>query len=149
MAELGSRQRQLALEVQLRDDANLENFLESPEIKPLLHALRTQLRDEGEPIIYLFGGTGSGKSHLLQAACHLAGDSALYLPLGELAHYAAGDVLAGVETLDLVCLDDIGSVLGNDDWELSLFELFNRARQWGCRLLLSACLLYTSDAADE
>ena len=138
MAELGNRYHQLALEVQLRDDATLENYLEYPAVQPLLHALKTQLMPDGEPIIYLSGAGGSGKSHLLQAACHLAGESALYLPLGELAEYPPGDVLRGVETLNLVCLDDIGSVLGRDNWELALFDLVNRARQWGCRLLLAA-----------
>lgn len=138
MAELGNRHHQLALEVQLRDDATLENYLESDAVKPLLHALRGQLAPDGEPIIYLSGARGSGKSHLLQAACHLAGESALYLPLAELAQYPPEEVLCGVENLKLVCLDDMGCVLGNDDWELALFGLFNRARQWGCRLLLAA-----------
>ena len=137
MAELGTRQGQLALEVQLRDDATLENYLSSPQVQPLLQALQGQLAPEGEPIIYVCGADGCGKSHLLQAACHLARESALYLPLRELAHYSPVDVLRGVETLDLVCLDDIESVLGNDDWELALFNLFNRAQQWGSRLLLA------------
>ena len=138
MAELGSRHRQLALEVQLRDDATLENFLANSQLQPLLLALQRQLAPDGEPIVFIHGGKGSGKSHLLQSACHLAGQSALYLPLGELAAYAPGDVLGGVETLDLVCLDDVNCVLGNDDWELALFDLLNRAREWGCRLVLAA-----------
>lgn len=138
MAELGGNQQQLALEVQLRDDATLENYLPLPQVEPLLSALEAQLGPDGEPIIFLHGPAGSGKSHLLQAACHLSGEAALYLPLAELAEYPPGDVLQGVETLGLVCLDDVGSVLGRDDWELALFDLCNRARQWGCRLLLSA-----------
>jgi DnaA family protein len=137
VAELGGRRGQLALEVQLRDDATLENYLPAEQLQPLLKALQRQLTPAGEPIIYVCGAAGCGKSHLLQAACHLAGESALYLPLRELAQYAPVEVLGGVETLDLVCLDDIESVLGNEDWELALFNLFNRARQWGCRLLLA------------
>ena len=138
MAELGSRHHQLALEVQLRDDATLENYLAPAQAQPLLRALEGQLHAQGEPVIYICGPGGSGKSHLLQAACHLAGDAALYLPMGEVAQYPPGDVLRGVETLDLVCLDDIEQVLGDDDWEMALFDLFNRAREWGCRLLLAA-----------
>ena len=138
MAELGSKQRQLALEVQLRDDATLENYLPPPGVEPLVSALQGQLAPEGEPIIFLHGPSGSGKSHLLQAACHLAGGTALYLPLAELAAYPPQEVLQGVETLGLVCPDDVGIVLGRDDWEMALFDLCNRARQWGCRLLLSA-----------
>ena len=138
MAELGSRHHQLALEVQLRDDATLDNYLAPAQAQPLLRALEGQLHAQGEPVIYICGPGGSGKSHLLQAACHLAGDAALYLPMGEVAQYPPGDVLRGVETLDLVCLDDIEQVLGDDDWEMALFDLFNRAREWGCRLLLAA-----------
>jgi DnaA family protein len=138
VAELGSRHHQLALEVQLRDDATLENYLAPAQAQPLLRALEGQLHAQGEPVIYICGPGGSGKSHLLQAACHLAGDAALYLPMGEVAEYSPGDVLRGVETLDLVCLDDIEQVLGDDDWEMALFDLFNRAREWGCRLLLAA-----------
>jgi DnaA family protein len=136
VAELG-RHHQLPLEVQLRDDATLENFLASAQLQPLLRALQEQLAAQGEPVIFMHGAPGCGKSHLLQAACHRAGGSALYLPLGEVAQYPPEDVLRGVETLDLVCLDDIERVLGSDEWELALFDLFNRAREWGCRLLLA------------
>lgn len=138
MAGLDTRQHQLALEVQLRDDATLENFLATPAVQPLVLALQQQTGAEGEPMVYLHGSTGAGKSHLLQAACHLAGTGALYLPLAELAEYAPGDVLQGVETLGLVCLDDLHAVLGQDDWELALFDLCNRARERGCRLLVAA-----------
>ncbi|MDH3991994.1 MAG: DnaA regulatory inactivator Hda [Gammaproteobacteria bacterium] len=138
MAGLDTRQHQLALEVQLRDDATLENFLAAPAVQPLVLALQQQIAAQGEPIIYLYGPGGTGKSHLLQAACHLAGSGALYLPLAELVEYGPEDVLQGVETLELVCLDDVHAVLGKDDWELALFDLCNRARQWGCRLLVAA-----------
>ena len=137
MAGLGIGQRQLALEIQLRDDATLGNFLGAPAVQPLLLALQQQTNSDGEAIIFLYGPDGCGKSHLLQAACHLTGGGALYLPLAELAQYSPYDVLQSVETLQLVCLDDIDAVLGNDEWELALFDLCNRARQCGCRLLVA------------
>ncbi|MEH6582405.1 MAG: DnaA regulatory inactivator Hda [Halioglobus sp.] len=137
MTSGGLAQRQLALNIQLRDDATLDNFLCAPSEEALMPALRAQLGPEGEPIIYLFGPDDTGKSHLLQACCHLAGSAALYLPLAELVSYPPDDVLQGIESMSLVCLDDVHSVLGNADWELALFHLINRARQSGCRLLLS------------
>jgi len=137
VAGLGIGQRQLALEIQLRDDATLGNFLGAPAVQPLLLALQQQTNSDGEAIIFLYGPDGCGKSHLLQAACHLTGGGALYLPLAELAQYSPYDVLQSVETLQLVCLDDIDAVLGNDEWELALFDLCNRARQCGCRLLVA------------
>lgn len=131
-----SRARQLPLEVRLRDEATLDNFLAVPAVQPLIAALQQQLQETGEAMIYLYGPAGCGKSHLLQASCHLAGGRALYLPLADLADYAPDDVLQEVEALDLVCLDDVDQVLGCAAWELALFNLCNRARQRGCRLLI-------------
>ena len=129
---------QLPLQVRLRDEATLANFLATAAMKPLLGALRAQATGSGEAVIYLHGPRGSGKSHLLQASCHLAGRDAQYLPLAELAGYPARDVLQGMESLQLVCLDDLHAVLGREDWELALFNLYNGARERGCRLLLAA-----------
>ncbi|MCB1731814.1 MAG: DnaA regulatory inactivator Hda [Halieaceae bacterium] len=129
---------QLPLQVRLRDEATLANFLATAAMKPLLGALRAQATGSGDAVIYLHGPRGSGKSHLLQASCHLAGRDAQYLPLAELAGYPARDVLQGMESLQLVCLDDLHAVLGREDWELALFNLYNGAREQGCRLLLAA-----------
>jgi DnaA family protein len=130
-------QRQLPLPVQLRDEATLDNFLPMPATRALIAALKEQAAGSGEPIIYIHGPDGVGKSHLLQASCHRAGAGALYLPLGELADYPPDEVLQGVEAQDLVCLDDVDRVLGRADWELALFNLCNRARQRGCALLVA------------
>ena len=129
--------RQLALNIRLRDEATLENFLTVPATAPLLASLEAQLGAGGEALLYLFGPADSGRSHLLQAACHRAGAGALYLPLAELADCEPGEVLRDVEGLRLVCLDDVHSVLGAEHWEHALFHLFNRARERSCRLLVS------------
>ena len=131
-------QSQLPLLVQLRDDATLDNFLPEADTLPLISMLEQHSTQEGEAVIFLHGASGSGKSHLLQAACHLVGESALYLPLAEFAAYPPEEVLAGVETLALVALDDLDAVIGKDDWEIALFDLYNRAREWGCNLLIAA-----------
>lgn len=145
MAELGrgkqpdedTGQQQLPLKVQLRDEATLDNFLALSDSLTLVDALRAQSAEEGEPVIYLYGQPGSGKSHLLQAVCHLDGADALYLPLGDLAQYSAVEVLQGTEYLDRICLDDVDAVLGDASWERELFTLINAARDQGCRLVIS------------
>ena len=133
----GLSQRQLPLQVQLRDEATLDNFLAPETTRPLISALQQQLDPAGEAIIYIYGVSGTGKSHLLQACCHLAGSRALYLPLGELGQYSPRDVLHDIHSLDLVCLDDVHQVLENPEWELALFNLCNRARERGCKLLVA------------
>ena len=133
-----SLEHQLSLEVRLRDDATLDNFLALPKVQPLVGALQTQLDPTGESVIYLYGPAGTGKSHLLQASCHESGAETIYLPLSDLRQYAARDVLQGVENLDRICIDDIHVVLGDANWEQALFNLYNDARQRGCRLIVAA-----------
>ena len=133
----GHNPQQLPLPVRLRDEATLDNFLPPAGARALVGAIREQAAGAGEAIIYIYGAAGVGKSHLLQASCHLAGDGALYLPLGELAGYSPDEVLQDIENLSLVCLDDVHQVLGRDDWELALFNLCNRARQRGCAMLVA------------
>lgn len=130
---------QLPLAVQLRDDATFENFYAGDNAL-LLTELRRQLSG-GEPYIYLYGNAGSGRSHLLQAACHQAQQQSLqsaYLPLQELHDFAPDDLFEGLEDLDLVCLDDLQQVAGHAAWEQALFHLFNRLQQSGTPLLISA-----------
>jgi DnaA family protein len=135
---MGSQgQQQLPLPVQLRDESTLDNFLPLAGTQALIAALRDQAAGSGEAIIYIYGPTGVGKSHLLQASCHLAGAGAIYLPLGELADFGPEDVVQGIEAMDLVCLDDMDRVLGRADWELALFNFCNRARQRGCAVLVA------------
>lgn len=130
---------QLALPVHLQDEATLDNFLFSETLLPLRALLEQQTGLEGEPAIFLHGPAGSGRSHLLQAACQaLPAGEAVYLPLDQLHSMEPDHVLDGVEALARVCLDNIHCVAGAPDWEQALFHFSNRARDRGCRLLISA-----------
>ena len=137
MTQAPTPEGQLALEIRLRDEATFDNFLAGDATRPLVNALQRQVEASGEAIIFIYGPAGCGRSHLLQAACHRVGSHALYLPLATLRDHPAGEVLQGVESMGLVCLDDVNRVLGDEDWEEALFHLCNRARQQGCRLLVA------------
>lgn len=137
---MGDDYPQLALRMQLRDDATWENFLPLPGQAAMLAAVRDQQDGGGEPVLFLHGGREAGKSHLLQAACQGHAGGALYLPLSELREHAAEDLLQGLESQSLLCLDDLQAVAGCPGWELALFHLFNRCRTSGCRWLASARL---------
>ncbi|PLW82064.1 DnaA regulatory inactivator Hda [Kineobactrum sediminis] len=123
--------------MRLRDDASLESFLATAAQETMLAALRQQPAQGGEAAIFLHGAIDTGKSHLLQAACQLAGPGGCYLPLRDLVLFPPDEVLEGLENRRLVCLDDIDAVLGRDDWEQALFHFYNRARARDCRLLIS------------
>lgn len=130
---------QLPLAVQLRDDTTFDNFFLADN-GLLVDQLNQQLTF-GERYIYLYGAEGSGRSHLLQAACHQAdqlGLASVYMPLEELQDYSPQDLFEGLEHLSLVCLDDIQVVLAKPEWEQQLFYLFNRLKDNNVKLLVSA-----------
>src|SRR5690606_3538704 len=135
---------QLSLGVNLSDDATFENFYVPAASRNLqvMLALSEQLSAGGEiPFLFLWGGAGSGRSHLLQAACRRAQAHGLafqYLPLQELSKCAPADLFAGLEALDYIALDDLQTVAGEPAWEQALFSLYNRLRDSGKRLLIAA-----------
>lgn len=90
--------------------------------------------------IYLWGDRGTGKSHLLQAACTLAASrqkKVIYIPLQKKAQISP-ELLNGMESLDLVCIDDIDKAAGDAEWELALFNLYNRLAALQKTLIVSA-----------
>jgi len=135
--------QQLALDIGLQDEATFDNFYVASDSgnDQLLQVLKSQLTAFGEQSIFLWGNTGVGVSHLLQAAClHASGQGAraTYLPLREGVDYPPEALIEGLEYHQLVCLDDVQAVMGNREWETALFHLFNRVRDQGGRLLWAA-----------
>lgn len=130
---------QLPLSVSLRDDARFENYYAQGN-ELVCASLKAAAQGRGEQFTFLWGITGAGCSHLLQAACHQAeplGRSAAYLPINEL-HHLGGNILEGLEFFDLVCLDGIDEVAGNKAWEEALFHFFNRIRDRQNTLIIAA-----------
>ena len=131
--------RQLPLSIRWNDAASLESFEVMPVNQSVVAAVRA-LSQSGEFCTYLFGPAGCGKSHLAQAACRQAahaGHTSFYLPLREAGQFGP-EVLQGLESLDLVVVDDIDAVAGHAVWEETLFHLYNRIGDAGGRLLITA-----------
>lgn len=125
---------QLTLGINLRDDATFENYFSA-----LNQHIIYEFKSQEQPYVFLFGGAGTGKSHLLQAACHQAGENGLpvaYLPLNESG--LKPEMLDGLEVMELIALDDIHCVCSDDKWELALFNLYNRIRDKGKKLIVSS-----------
>jgi len=129
---------QLPLGLAMRESARFESFYRGPNAE-LVATLRAAVRGQGEPFLYISGGAGMGKTHLLQAACFeadAAGISTAFLPLAELAGMSPA-VLEGMEQMQLVCLDDVQAIAGNETWEHAVFDLFNRVRAATATLLVA------------
>lgn len=128
---------QLVLPLRLADHAVFASFFARGN-EPLVATLNELACESGDTHgCWIWGSKSTGKTHLLQAVCDRAGDRSVYLPLSMLA--AAGPViLDGLASRQLICIDDIESVAGNDDWELALFELCNQVFDTGGQLIVAA-----------
>lgn len=125
---------QLPLQIGLQDETTFDNFYRRESIAPLLDSLA---RPTTEPLQFIHGGAGEGKSHLLQAVCH-ANEGALYLPLDDLQLLPPAEVLQNLESASLLALDDLAAISGRPEWEEALFHLVNRARAAQCSLWIAA-----------
>lgn len=127
---------QLPLALKFPPDQRFSSFVGQAELR---HLVETVASGGSGDWLYLAGPAGSGKTHLLLAACAQAqsqGRRAVFLPLAALAGRLA-EALAGQDAA-LVCLDGIDAVAGNRDDEVALFHWHNRARALPAQLIYSA-----------
>lgn len=120
-----TRTEQLLLGLRPRPTLNFESFVADSANTATLHALREWLQLSQPGVFFIVGPTGSGRSHLLQAACTDT-VGAMYLPLTELKPLDPAPLLDGLEFAPLLCLDDIDAVTTELPWCEALFHCFNR-----------------------
>jgi DnaA family protein len=132
---------QFTLAVTLPDDETLQSYY-GADTSPAVAYLRQYLSPQQSTAsaVYLFGASGSGKSHLLYAACVYAQELGLtsqLLTLDDFRQYSPR-MLDGLEQLDLVCLDNIQQIAGDSHWQVALFDLYNRLQEQGKKLIIVA-----------
>jgi DnaA family protein len=122
---------QLLLDIVPDSQPTLENFVAGRNLE-LLSALRHALAGGSERCFYVWGETGSGKTHLLQACVRLALDAQ------RSAIYAHGSV---PQCAAVVAVDDVEQLVASaqdgDAVQIELFNLYNQMRDSGGMLLLS------------
>jgi len=117
---------QLLLDIAPGWQPTFDNFVAGRNLE-LISALRHTLAgSSSERNFYLWGETGSGKSHLLQACVRAASGTQ------RSAIYAQESV---PQSAVVVAVDDVESL--DDDAQIKLFDLYNQMRESGSLLLVS------------
>jgi DnaA family protein len=109
---------------------SLVNFVAGRNLE-LIDALRTLPHAEhGKGALYVWGDTGSGKTHLLMATI------ALYLSRGLNAVYVNGSAdWTRLSAYDAVAVDDVQML--DEENQIGLFNLFNDLREAGRPLIVA------------
>lgn len=123
--------RQLTLPFALHEYSTFARFVVGPN-EELLDRLRRPA--PGFDCLWLFGESGVGKTHLLQALCHDEPDAS-YIPARKIG---ADSVLDGYARFDVVTIDEVHRWLGSREQELALMALYNRLSAHRARLVLTS-----------
>lgn len=132
--------RQLPLAWPAPPSARLEQFdaTGNESLPGLLQALLSASR--GAAPVLLTGPAGAGKTHLL-AGCGEAGRgrglACAYVALSRWASFD-GDALEALSGQDVLMVDEVERAAGLPAHELALFDLYNRLRDRGGRLLMAS-----------
>ena len=132
-----SNPKQLTFPWSKDNKSSFDSFYASKLNKHLLSLLQNNtFKDD----LLIFGTKDSGKTYLLQALCnHFSnqGKSSFYLPMKQ-AKELSVDILESLESMELVCIDGIESIVGNKVWEIGLFNLINRSLNSENRLIFTS-----------
>jgi DnaA-homolog protein len=131
--------QQLPLAMRLRERATFDAFVAGPN-DTAVEQLRALAEAPRPRVYWVWGKSGVGKSHLLQACCARAaslGQRAIYLPLSQLATLGAS-ALREWQGGDLLALDELQTIVGQLEWERALFTLYLDAEERAAAVIAAA-----------
>jgi DnaA family protein len=117
--------RQLILDLLPEAAPSLDNFVAGGNSEALTGLAAWLAPENREPLLFLWGEGGAGKTHLLRAS------EARYIDAA-----SDPDLAAVGEALDFYAVDNVEAL--GDAGQIALFNLFNRLRAAGGRLLVAA-----------
>ncbi|MBZ9613581.1 DnaA regulatory inactivator Hda [Rheinheimera maricola] len=129
---------QYTLAVTLPEDETLDSFYATGQTAAVAFLKQYLHNPAQQSPVYLFGASGSGKSHLLYAACVQAQEQGFTSQLLTLDDWRllSPRLLDDLEQLDLVCLDNIQAIAGELSWQTAVFDLYNRMAEQGKALII-------------
>lgn len=121
---------QLPLPLGLKAHASFDSLITGPNSAAIEHvrAVATGRRAES---VWLYGPASTGKTHLLAAACRAAGAAKLRPIYLSIEPARDPGLVAELDGLDVIALDDLHRVAGHADWEAALFGVFDARLQRG------------------
>ncbi len=130
--------KQIPLQFGKFQQIEFETFLTETKTE-LLELIRKIASGEETQHLYLWGATATGKSHLLQAACKLAGQAqrqVAYIPLEQILEFKP-EMLHDLGMLNLVCVDSLECVSESIEWQQTLVWLYNELRDNGHSMIIA------------
>jgi len=115
---------QLILDIRPDAPPGFDNYLPGPNAEALTTVIEHAAGLTREPVLYLWGEAGTGKTHLLRAWCDATGA----IPVSPLPE----------PSLALVAVDAVEQLSGAD--QIRLFSLINAAREGDGRVLVTGSL---------
>lgn len=128
---------QLILPIKLNDEATFDNLIVGNN-QALIDSLQNNISINKGCSYYLWGDSGLGKTHILQASCHYLHSmdkNAWYISLSDLS--LTPEILSDLPAMDLVCIDDIDAVCGQFNWEEKLFDFFNIMQERNLKMIFA------------
>ena len=120
--------QQTVLPFATTDDAGLGGFYLSGN-EPLIALLRQIIQgDRAQSTVFFWGASGSGKSHLLNACCHEAGQRSRpyrYLSANQPASIE-GQAVADIAVHSLICVDDLQNLANNVLLQKAMLSLYEQ-----------------------
>lgn len=129
---------QIPLKLEPSREQRFDDYVAGPN-GPVVESLKS-LTDEPDRLLFISGPAGTGKTHLMNAACLAAreqGLTAFYAGLKSMPE-GSQQMLEGLENVDLVCIDDFQQIASNRLWEEALFHCINRIRARQGRIVLTS-----------
>jgi DnaA family protein len=130
---------QLLLPLRLTPQATFDSFFAADDkALEVMHLLQNLPESQ---VVWIWGGSGSGKTHLLQAVCAHSNAGGRRVSYSDLATVDASTALSGLEGFDVVVLDNLQEIMGDPAGEQALFRLYNEL------LALGGCLVMAAGAS--
>lgn len=126
--------QQLPLGVRLADTARFGSFVAGPNRE----ALELLAANAPPRLLWLWGRVGTGKTHLLQAACAAVGERGAAAAYLDLESVGTPELLEGFDSLDLVCLDALERVSDDPAWNAAIFRLHTLMQDGAGRLYVAS-----------